>query len=126
MFEHILHFKVTDDRMPRVQNCSLHISFNDALFHQISNDPKKFFTHDSTSHMLETILLELGRRKLMNTKSVRIPNDVCAEIFELIRDDSCIKTLADHLDLNTFYNISALFRTTYQSPRLNIFLSLHA
>ena len=76
--------------------------------------------------MLETILLELGRRKQMNTNSARISSKISSEIFELIRDDSCIKTLADHIPLNTFYNLSALFRTTYQSPRLNIYFSIHA
>ena len=126
MFETVLHFKVTDDRMPRVQNCSLYISLNDALFHQLSTSPNTYFTINSTSHMLETILLELGRRKLLNTNSARIPSKVCAEIFELIRDDSCIKTLADNISLDTFYKLSALFRTSYKSPRLNIFFSIHA
>ena len=129
MFESVLHFKITDDRMPRVQNCSLHIQLDDILIHHLSTDSKtlkSFFTHESTSHMLETILLELGRRKLLNTNSARIPAKVCAELFELIRDDSCIKTLADYLSTDSFFKLIALFRTSYQKPRLNIFFSIHA
>ena len=126
MFDHALHFTVTDSRMPRVQNCTLHIQLNDALMNMLKVDPKPFFTIKSTSHMLETILLELGRRKLMNTASARIPTAVCNEIFELIRDDICLKTLADHLNLDSTFKLSPLFRTSYCKPRLNIFFSIHA
>ena len=126
MFDCTLHFSIDDNRMPRVKNCTLHIQLNDVLMHIIKIDPKPFFTIKSTSKMLETILLELGRRKLMNTASTRIPASVCNEIFELIRDDPCLKTLSDHIDLDTTFKLSPLFRTSYCDPRLNIFFSIHA
>ena len=126
MFDCQLHFTINDSRMPRVRNCTLHVQLNDALVSMININPNKIFTHKTSTDMLETILLELGRRNLMNTSSARIPTAACTEIFELIRDYPCIKTLADQLSLDCFFNLSSLFRTSYCKPRFNIFFSIHA
>ena len=122
----VIHFKITDDRMPRVQHVSLHIQVNDALFHMLNTGLDKIFNYESTNDTIETLLLQLGRRKLLNSGSHRIPTDVCNKLFELIRDDSCLKTLADQISLPKFFNLSLLLRTSYCKPRLNLFLSLHA
>ena len=122
----VIHFKITDERMPRVQNCSLHIQVNDALYSMLNTKLDKIFTYDSTNDTIETILLYLGRRKLLNSGTARIPTEACNNVFERIRDDPCFKTVADQISLPKFFNLSLLLRTSYCQPRLNIFLSLHA
>lgn len=126
MFDCQLHFTIKDSRMPRVKNCTLHVQLNDALMSMININPKSIFTHKSSSDMLDTILLELGRRNLLNTSGARIPTSVCTEIFELIRDYPSLKTLADQLNLDFFFKLSPLLRTSYCKPRLHIFFSIHA
>ena len=126
MFHHILTFNVSDRRMPKVEQISLHIQLNEVLENELDTKPKPFFTHDSTSQTLDTIVKELGRKNLLNIEGARISNLVCKEIFEKIRYDSCFKTLAEHLSLDQFYALTLLLRTSFDEPRLNIFLSLHA
>ena len=126
MFEHILYFNIHDKRMPKVTKCAFYISLNQALENEIARDPRPFFTHESTSPSLETLMLTMGRRGLLNKASTRFPSDTCSELFELIRDDLCFKEIADIISLDKFYSITALIRTSYCEPKFNIFLSLHA
>ena len=76
--------------------------------------------------MLDIILISLGRKGLLNEQGSRVPSDVCKELLEKIRDNSCLKTLADQISLETFYNTTLLIRTSYNKPKLNLFVSFHA
>ena len=126
MFEHTVNFKINDERMPKVKNCSLHIQLNEVLENEIPINPKTFFTNRKTISVAQILLVEIGRKGLMNPNSNRISSKISQELFEIIRDDSSFKALADYLTLEKFYSLTALFRTSYCQPRFNIFLSLHA
>ena len=126
MFEHVLYFNIHDKRMPKVTKCAFHILLNQALENEIARDLRPYFTHKSTSSSLETLMLTLGRRGLLNRSSTRLPSATCTELFELIRDDPCFKEIADIISLDKFYSITALIRTSYCEPQFNLFLSLHA
>ena len=126
MFEHVLYFNIHDKRMKEVSTCAFHISLNEVLINELEIDPRPLFTHKSTAATLETLMLNLGRRGLLNKEPNRIPANTCSELFEKIRDDPCFKEIADCISLEKFYSITALIRTSYCQPKLNIFLSLHA
>ena len=127
MASHTLFYNVFDKRMPRIKECALHIQLNGPLNAQLSNlKSKEIFTHKSSTTLLETTLLKLGRQGHLNEKGSRVPNDICKELLETMRDYSCLKTLADQLSLDTFFNITLLVRTSYSEPRLNLFVSFHA
>ena len=126
MFEHVLYFNIHDKRMPKVSKCAFHIKLDSVLTNEIAIDPRPLFTHKSTSPTLEKLMLNMGRKGLLNEPPTRITSDVSAELFELIRDDPCFKEIADSLSLQRFYELQALIRTSYCEPQFNLFLTLYA
>ena len=126
MSTHTLLYNITDKRMPKIKECALHIQLNGPLNARLTTlKSNEIFTHKACTALLETILLKLGRAGHLNEQGSRVPNELCKELLESLRENSCLKTLADQIPLDLFFNTTLLLRTSYTKPKLNIFLSLH-
>ena len=117
----IYNMKIQFDEVPEVSRYTFILKLNEDLEHRLHTH--QLFQKSDIRRLCEIVLWGIQDHDQLRTP--RIPSQICHSIFEEIRDDPCLKILAEKLDLSYYHHLEPLIGTKIKHNTLTVTFSLH-
>ena len=123
MLTYTVSRKLLPNQLRHIRTYIFELKLNEAIEFRLQNENETF---------QETTMFQLGEKilraipNLNFSAQTRLSTTDCRNIFEKIRDDPALQTLAEQLTIDQYHRLEPLISTVTTSSTLKVVLSLHA
>ena len=123
MLTYAVSSRLTSNELRHIRTYVFEIKLSEAIEYQLQNE-NEIFQGPSLTRLGEKVFRLLQNRNLLHNS--RISTTDCRGIFEIIRDDPGLQTLAEQLSVEQYQHLEPLFSTVITAPTYKVVFSLHA
>ena len=123
MLTYTVSRKLLPNQLRHIRTYIFELKLDEAIEFRLQNENELF---------QETTMFQLGEKILRAIPNLnfnaqtRLSTADCRTIFEKIRDDPALQTLAEQLTIDQYHRLEPLISTITTSSTLKVVLSLHA